>query len=130
MKKVYGHSDISSVMIERNGVTRSLREWAGVMGVPYPTVRMRYTRGKRNFAELFSTLGLHGSVHVSSDNAKQVTVTRQERTFLDDLFDFDLARRIRAVGEEMDMAPVDVVREMVRHGVEKIERKKAGVSET
>jgi hypothetical protein len=53
MRIKYG--EISSTKIEHNGTIRTLVEWAEVMGVDYPTVRMRYKRGKRSFADLFDT---------------------------------------------------------------------------
>lgn len=36
-----------------DGVTRRLPIWARIIGIPEQTVRSRYKRGKRNFAELF-----------------------------------------------------------------------------
>lgn len=130
MKHEFGYNDIATMMIERGGVTRTLREWSEVLGLPYPTVRMRYKRGKREFSDLFSTSGLHGIVRIAPvEGGSEVVITRQERTFLDDLFGFDMANRVRAVAESMGMVPVDVVREMVKHGVEKVERKAAEASE-
>lgn len=126
MKQAFGRSDIAAIAFEHEGVTRTLRDWSKVLGLPYPTVRMRWRRGKREFSDLFSTDRLHGIVRYSEgEGGSTVVVTRQERTFLDDVFGFDMANRVRAVAESMRMVPVDVVREMVKHGVERVERKAA-----
>lgn len=47
------YGEISSTEIEHNGTIRTIVEWAELLGVDYATVRMRYTRGKRDFNELF-----------------------------------------------------------------------------
>ena len=52
MRTKYG--EISSTEIEHNGTNRTIVEWAEILGVDYATVRMRYTRGKRSYEELFS----------------------------------------------------------------------------
>lgn len=47
------YGDISNATVTHNGVTLPLREWAKHFKIPYPTLRMRYTRGKRDPVDLF-----------------------------------------------------------------------------
>lgn len=48
------YAELSNTNYEWNGTNRTLREWSEVLGIDYPTIRMRYVRGKRGH-ELFST---------------------------------------------------------------------------
>ena len=47
------HGDIPNIKINYNGIERPLYEWAELAGVPWDLVRVRYSRGKRNYADLF-----------------------------------------------------------------------------
>jgi len=51
MRTKYG--EISATEIEHNGTKRTMVEWSEILGLDYATVRMRYTRGKRSYQELF-----------------------------------------------------------------------------
>jgi len=48
--------NIRDVLITHNGTSKTLRDWADLTGVDYVTARMRYTRGKRTFQEIFGTV--------------------------------------------------------------------------
>lgn len=113
MAREFAYGEVADFKVEHGGVTRTLREWAAVLEIPYPAVRMRFKRGKRDFA------GLFGSVHFRGGGT---VVTHQARGFLDDFLGFDLAQKVRMVADEMGMATVDVVREFVKHGVEKLNK--------
>jgi hypothetical protein len=47
------YAELSNTDYKWNGTNRTLKEWAEVLGIDYPTIRMRYVRGKRGH-ELFS----------------------------------------------------------------------------
>jgi hypothetical protein len=114
MTREFGHRAIASIEIEHEGVTRTLQEWATVLNVPYTAVRMRYKRGRRSFDELFSHVGLSGVVtHAEDMPDGKVLVTHQSRTFLDDLFPPEVVRKLREVGKQANMAPVQVVQKIV-----------------
>ena len=113
-------NSIAGAQIEHNGKTMALSEWVHELGLPYVTVRMRYTRGVRDPQRLFAPTRFYRGQRPPNE---QPEPQPPNHTLLDDLFGFDMARRIRAVGEMMSMAPVDVVREMVKHGVEKVEKR-------
>lgn len=48
-----GYAELSNTSYEWNGTNRTLKEWSEILGIDYPTIRMRYVRGKRGH-ELFS----------------------------------------------------------------------------
>lgn len=64
----------SKTLISHGGETKPLHEWAEIFGIPYATVRMRYTRGKRDFHELFDVTGVN--THAPYDRAGD-TVKKQ-----------------------------------------------------
>ena len=109
----FGFRDIADVEIEHEGVTRTLQDWAFVLRVPYPTVRMRYRRGKRTFNELFRHAGTHGITTYSEQEGGSVTVVHQSRTFLDDLFKPEVAKRVRELAASAGISPLDVVQRIV-----------------
>jgi len=109
----YGFRDIADVEIEHEGVTRTVQGWSSVLRVPYPTVRMRYRRGKRSFNELFRHTGTHGVTTYAEQEGGSVTVVHQSRTFLDDLFRPEVAKRLREVAKEAGISPLDVVQRIV-----------------
>jgi hypothetical protein len=47
------YAELSNTTYEWNGTNRTLKEWSELLGIDYPTIRMRYVRGKRGH-ELFS----------------------------------------------------------------------------
>ena len=47
------YAELSMTDYEWNGTIRTLKEWAEITGIDYPTIRMRYVRGKRG-DELFT----------------------------------------------------------------------------
>jgi hypothetical protein len=38
---------LSGVIVDHDGRSMTLKEWARFLNIPYATLRMRYTRGKR-----------------------------------------------------------------------------------
>lgn len=109
----FGYRDIADVEIEHEGVTRTLQDWASVLRVPYPTVRMRYRRGKRTFNELFRHTGTQGVTTYTEQEGGSVTVVHQSRTFLDDLFKPEVAQQVRDIAKASGMSPLDVVQKIV-----------------
>lgn len=113
MPKKFTHGDIANILISRDGVTRSLSQWATVLGIPYTVVRMRYKRGKRTFEELLGPKGTQG-VRVSIDTTEGETrVTQVEHTFLDDLLTHEVADQVREIAKQAGMSPVQVVVKIV-----------------
>ena len=45
--------NIRDITLAHNGHSRTIREWAEIFNVEYAVVRMRYSRGERNFNKLF-----------------------------------------------------------------------------
>jgi len=107
----YGFNEIAVVEIEHDGVTRTLRDWAAVLSVPYPTVRMRYRRGKRAFSELFRREP--GMMTHAEQAGETMTIVHQSRTFLDDLFRPEVAKQIREVAKDAGISPMEVVQRVV-----------------
>jgi hypothetical protein len=107
----YGFNEIAIVEIENDGVTRTLRDWAAVLSVPYPTVRMRYRRGKRAFSELFRREP--GMMTHAEQVGETMTIVHQSRTFLDDLFRPEVAKQIREVAKDAGISPMEVVQRVV-----------------
>lgn len=121
MTREFGHRAIANVEIEYDGVTRTLQDWASVLNVPYPAVRMRYKRGRRLFSELFNHVGLSGVVtHAEELPDGKVLVTHQSRTFLDDMFPPEVVHKLREIGKQANMPPVQVVQRLVAKKVNEL----------
>jgi hypothetical protein len=121
MTKEFGHRAIANVEIEHERVTRTLQDWARVLNVPYPAVRMRYKRGRRSFAELFSQVGLSGVTTYAEDVSDgQVMVTHQSRTFLDDIFPPEVVHKLREVGKQANLSPLQVVQKIVSKKIDEL----------
>ena len=121
MPKKFHHGAIADVLISRDGVTRSLSQWATVLGIPYTVVRMRYKRGKRTFEELLSPKGTQGvRVSIDTKNTGETRVVQVEHTFLDDMLTPDLADKVRQIAKEFDMSPMQVVAEIVEKQASKL----------
>lgn len=70
------HGDIPNTKVNYGGVERTLSEWAELAGIPWDLVRVRYSRGKRNYADLFGK----GRRYTSGDyKPKTYTNTYRER---------------------------------------------------
>lgn len=115
MANDYAHSEISSAIIEHEGVSMTLRDWCSRLRVPYVTVRMRYKRGKRDFSSLFSYIGGDGRIDV-----KEGVVVSYQRTVLDDLLTADQVGRVRDAAKEYDMSPLQLVQTLVDKGLNKL----------
>jgi hypothetical protein len=57
MPTIENYGSVSNVLVEVDGVERTLKEWAKLYRLPYATVRMRYKRGERNVRLLFFRRG-------------------------------------------------------------------------
>lgn len=113
MEREFGYREIANVEVTHDNITRTLQDWATVMNVPYPAVRMRFKRGKRTFRELFMPVG-SAEVHVrSKQEGDKVVVTHQSRTVIDDLFPPEDATRLRDVAQQAGLSPVQVVQKIV-----------------
>ncbi len=113
MPREYGYRAIANVEIEHDGQSRTLKDWARVLNIPYSSVRMRYKRGRRTFNELFSHVGLSGVSVYAEDEGGNVTVVHQSRTFLDDLLTPETAAKVREVAKQTNLAPIQVVQKVV-----------------
>lgn len=121
MTREFGHRAIAGVEIEHDGVTRTLQDWARVLNVPYTAVRMRYKRGRRSFNELFSRVGTDGVTTYAEDTDDgKVVVTHQSRTFLDDMFSPEVVRKLREIGKQANMSPVQVMQKLVTKRVNEL----------
>lgn len=121
MSKKFHHGDISGVLISRDGVTRSLAQWATVLGVPYTVVRMRYKRGKRTFEELLGPKGKQGTrINIGPSEGGETRVVQVEHTLLDDLLTPTLADQVRDLARQANMAPLQVVSKIVEKKVNEL----------
>jgi hypothetical protein len=75
------HGKLPNTKINYGGVERSLSEWADLAGVPWDLVRMRYSRGKRNYADLFAKGREY--THADYDHTKAVNTYRERRKNID-----------------------------------------------
>lgn len=80
MPTIENYGTIAQTLIEHDGVTRTLKEWAEYYQVPYKTVAMRYKRGHKDPAKLFfkSKVGL--GIREMADEPKWVEVIRPDGT--------------------------------------------------
>jgi hypothetical protein len=53
MPTIENYGSISNAVVEVDGVSRTLKEWAQYHQIPYKTVAMRYKRGHRDPKLLF-----------------------------------------------------------------------------
>jgi hypothetical protein len=60
MPTIENYGTVSNVIVEVDGVIRTLKEWAEYHQIPYKTVAMRYKRGHKDPSKLFfkSKVGL------------------------------------------------------------------------
>jgi hypothetical protein len=72
------YAELSMTDYEWNGTTRTLKEWAEITGIDYPTIRMRYVRGKRG-DELFTPTIPDSSRRVSKAETRTNLVDRVEK---------------------------------------------------
>lgn len=114
MGKKFSHGDIANVQLTHDGVTRTLRAWATVLGIPYEVVRMRFKRGKRTFDELLSAKGARGvKIKIDRGTDGETRIVQMEHTLLDDLFSPDTAAKVREIARQAGMAPLQVVQKIV-----------------
>lgn len=123
-----GYGEIARVKIEHDGIERTLQNWAAVLSVPYPTVRMRYKRGKRTFEELFKNCPGAKSMRYEEDERK---VTYQKKTVLDDLFPPETVQQLREIAKRVGLSPMQVLIKVVKARVAELaamkdEEKKEG----
>ena len=121
MSKKFHHGDIANVLFNRDGVTRSLSQWATVLGIPYAVVRMRYKRGKRTFEELLGPKGKQGiRININPSEAGETRVVQVEHTMLDDLLNPTLADQVRELARQANLAPLQVVAKIVEKKVNEL----------
>lgn len=102
----------SSTPITYNGQTKSLAQWAMDLGVPYPTVRMRYTRGVRDPEVLLSNS--RGYVMTGQAGYRLTRITsRSPDSFLEDWFRPEVLDVLRARAAEAHVGSVQLIMDIV-----------------
>jgi hypothetical protein len=75
------HGKLPNIKVNYGGVERTLSEWADMAGIPWDLVRVRYSRGKRNYADLF-TKGREYT-HADYNHTATVNTYRERRKNLE-----------------------------------------------
>lgn len=105
--------EVASVVVAHNGKTMALSEWAFELGIPYATVRMRWTRGHRDPARLFAPAQYRRSNVAHKPGRRVVGI-------LDDLFPEDVVDHLRDIAKQTNLAPVQVVQKIVAQRVKEL----------
>lgn len=97
-------NEMAHVRITHNGRTMALSDWAHELGIPYATVRMRYTRGERDPVKLLKSPRYYRTMN------ERPEVSLGE----------DLMQQVESVAQRLNTTPAEVVREMVKFGLKKL----------
>ena len=65
--------------ITHNGETKSMRQWAGELGVNYGAVKWRWQQGIRRFETLFSGGSARNPLRLTPDDIEWLEYTRKAR---------------------------------------------------
>ena len=113
----YDYGELSTLEITYKGETNTLRQWSSLLDSPYPTLRVRYMRGKRDPADLLGPLDLRGRKRVQRPTvaARRAEVAvRISQTFLDDLLGPETMTAVREIAKRTNFTPIEVVRKIVK----------------
>lgn len=105
--------EVAGVMVTHNGKTMALSEWAFELGLPYATVRMRWTRGQRDPVQLFAP------AQYRRNNVTDMP-ERKVAGILGDLFPEDVVDHLRDIAKQTNLAPVQVVQKIVAQRVKEL----------
>lgn len=109
-----GYGDISHTRITYDGATHTLRDWAKVLGIPYATLRMRYSRGHHAPEVLFRTTRINGlNPEASAIKTVKPTSPVGSWSIIDELFSPHAAKMLRKAAEENNMPVVLLLGEMI-----------------
>jgi hypothetical protein len=109
MPAIETYGEISRVIITHDGKSKTLSEWAKYFNLPYATVRMRYTRGKRTFKELFSEFDLHPAT-IALRGQKAI---KRRPTLAEELFSPAVVLMLREQAAARDMSVMQLVIQVV-----------------
>lgn len=98
--------EVAGVLVTHNGKTMALSDWAFELGIPYATIRMRWTRGQQDPERLFAPAQYRRSNVTHKPERKVAAI-------LDDLFPADVVERLREIAKQTDLAPVQVMQKIV-----------------
>lgn len=125
MPSIQNYGVIASVQITRNGETRGLSDWCKLLGLPYRTAYMRYTRGVRDPEELLfvphhkkDTTGAW--VHYASITDLKKQRATQTNFAMTNILPEATAAQVRQVAKDMDTTPDQVIITLVEHGLKKL----------
>lgn len=108
MRKAY-----AGTMIQHNGKTLALSEWARELQIPYPVLRMRYRRGVTDPAKLLRP----PEFHFTGGKARVVSVLErapQSVSMLERLLPPDVLESVMRVAEQAGFTPEETVVRLVR----------------
>lgn len=111
-------SNIGSVMLTRDGATKTIMEWCEQLQLPYKTVCNRWRRGERDVNTLLfkpgHTKDAQGNwVYHSTPTDLANDRARITRFALINIFDQPIAEQITALASEYEMQPDEVITTIV-----------------
>ena len=98
---------IANVLLTHNGTTKTISEWSVHLGIPYPTIRMRYTRGERESSRLL----LPANPYTSSPDRKKVGMKdkrRQVATILSNVLAPSSLQRLEELARQQNSSPLQM----------------------
>ena len=101
--------DIAGVQVTHGGKTMALSEWAREVGIPYATLRMRYTRGETEPAALFRAPPFRYRVRSVGDPPPRINLS-----LLDEMFPPETVAQLHEIARRADLSPLQVVLKIVK----------------
>ena len=98
---------IANVLLTHNGTTKTISEWSVHLGIPYPTIRMRYTRGERESSRLL----LPANPYTPSPARKKVGMKdkrRQVATILSGVLAPSSLQRLEELARQQNSSPLQM----------------------
>lgn len=98
---------IADQLVEHKNLTKTLREWADILGIKYSVIKMRYTRGLRGDDLFHAPVNLNPMMHAH-----------------DRLYALDKDLRIRVIkkANEMEIDPIELVNQCLEHYMDKLDK--------
>jgi hypothetical protein len=100
---------MSSTPLTFDGVTLPMSEWATRLGIPYVTVRMRYTRGERDPAKL-----LRQPRGYLSATGTHVAEQPEHRSLLSELFGAATTKKLQDLAALTGETPLMIATKIVQ----------------
>lgn len=106
MRKTFTRCEITY-----NGKTMTLPEWAHELGLPYSTVRMRYTRGETDPVQLFRPLEYRSNLALGKGkHPARLTYEVLYETFPQDVID-----NLQKIADAKGITPIEVAIKIIKH---------------